>query len=86
MTLSEVFVDEGELGFTPRAGSICPPHLFGATSPLGDTKWPMLDTKWLMLDTKWLRPLGIRTEGSSDTILCICLILIVQNDVSCHGG
>ena len=54
MTLSEVFVDEGGLGFTPRAGSVCPPHQFGATSSLGDTKWPMLDTKWL-------RPLVIRT-------------------------
>ena len=79
MTLSEVFVDEGELGFTPRAGSVCPPHQFGATSPLGDTKWPMLDTKWL-------RPLVIRTEGSNDTILCTWLILIVQNDLSCHDG
>ena len=47
MTLSEVFVDGGELGFTPRAGSVCPPHQFGATSSLGDTKWPMPDTKWL---------------------------------------
>lgn len=54
--------------------------------------WCHLPPWWYQMAHAWYQmaqALGdstIRTEGSNATILCTCLILIVQNDVSCHDG